>query len=243
MAQVPVRPRCREYGDGGLLVEFDVDPAVGEGAAREARWHASRALGEALRRTAPEGLVDVVSAFETVVIELDPLRLDHPAARAVVARLAGAAPDPQPVREHVVPVVYGGDHGPDLSEVAGLLDLSPDDVVSWHTATPWTIRFVGSPAGAPLLEGPPVPVSLPRRSSPRARVLPGSVGLSGSQCIVYNAPSPGGWQLIGRTPRRLFDLQRDPPVGYRAGDLIRFQPVDVAAWADLAGSGLDPDVP
>ena len=243
MAQIPVRPRCREYGDGGLLVEFDVDLALEEGAAREARWQASRALGQELRRTAPEGVVDVVSAFETVFIELDPLRMDHPAAQAVVARLAGAGPDPEPVREHVVPVVYGGNHGPDLPEVAGLLDLTADDVVAWHTATHWTIRFVGSPAGAPLLEGPPVPVALPRRASPRGRVEPGSVGLSGSQCIVYNAPSPGGWQLIGRTPLQLFNLDRDPPVGYRAGDLIRFQPVDVAAWAHLAGTALDTVVP
>ena len=243
MAQIPVRPRCREYGDGGLLVEFDVDPAAEEGAAREARWSASRALGEELRRTAVAGVVDVVSAFETVFIELDPLVIDHPTARALVARLAGAPPDREPGREHVLPVVYGGDHGPDLPEVARLLDLAPDDVVTWHAATPWTIRFVGSPAGAPLLEGPPVRVGLPRRSSPRARVQPGSVGLSGSQCIVYNAPSPGGWQLIGRTPLRLFDVRRDPPVGYRAGDLIRFRPVDVAAWADLAGTALDPVEP
>lgn len=243
MAQIPVRPRCREYGDGGLLVEFDVDPTAEEGAAREARWSASRALGRELRRAAPEGVVDIVSAFETVFVELDPLRIDHSAAQAVVARLAGTAPDLEPGREHVLPVVYGGAHGPDLPEVAGLLGLAPDDVVTWHAATPWTIRFVGSPAGAPLLEGPPVGVSISRRSSPRERVQPGSVGLSGSQCIVYNAPSPGGWQLIGRTPLRLFDLRRDPPVSYRAGDLIRFQAVDLAAWADLAGTALDAVVP
>ncbi len=235
MPHVPARPQCREYGDAGLLVEFEVDPVADERTVREARWQASRALGQELRRAAPTGVIDVVSAFDTVFVELDPLRADYAALRTVVEHLAGREQEPVPAREYRLPVVYGGDNGPDLEQVAGLLALTPAEVVDWHTATPWTIRFVGSPAGAPLLEGPPFRSSLPRLSSPRGRVEPGSVGLSGSQCIVYNAPSPGGWQLIGRTPLRLFDLEHDPPVGYRAGDRLRFHAVDPAEWADFAG--------
>ncbi len=217
----PSRPgvqlACHEYGDAGLLVDVLADDP-------ELRWAATRDLGEGFRSGDVPGVVDVVASFVNVFVQFDPLVTDHAAIEgAVVALAARPTQAPEP-RTFDVPVVYGGDHGPDLASVAEALDLSPDQVVELHASEPWTIRFVGSPLGAPLMDGPPVPASVPRLASPRVRTEPGSVGMSGVQSIIYNAASPGGWRIVGRTQARLFDVHTPPHVPYRAGDAIRFVP-------------------
>lgn len=227
---------CREYGDAGLLVDFgDADPGR--------RWERAQSLGDALRRAAPLGLVDVVASFQSVFVSFDPLVTDRAAMEEIVQEVAAHPPAPRPSRLFVVPVVYGGDHGPDLEETADLLGLSPGRLVERHSAQVWVVRFVGSPAGAPLMDGPRLPASVPRRAVPRPVVPPGSVGVSGFQSIVYNAASPGGWQLIGRSPAVLFDLGRTPPVEYAAGDRVRFLPVGPDDWGRWAGRGVRPENP
>ena len=214
--------RFHEYGDAGLLVDvLEAD--------YETRWAATQAIGGALRESPPPGLVDVVASYQNVFVSFDPLVTDHAAirsaVRAAIEETSGAQREPAQPRRLVVPVVYGGEHGPDLAAVAELLGLSAEEVVARHTGQDWTVRFVGSPIGAPMLDGPRMPASIPRLTEPRARVEPGSVAVSGCQSMIYNAPSPGGWQLIGRTPLTLFDLTEPPHVPYRAGDLIRFTPI------------------
>jgi 5-oxoprolinase (ATP-hydrolysing) subunit B len=130
--------------------------------------------------------------------------------------------------------VYGGEHGEDLEEVAGALGIGADDVVAVHTARPWTVRLLGPPAGMPMTDGGPVPRSVPRRADPRTRVPTGSVGLSGHQSVVYPFAMPGGWQLIGRTPALLVDLDSTPPTPYAPGDTLRFVAVDGASWSRWA---------
>ena len=222
-----------DYGDAALLLEM-------VGGDREERWGRCQALGQSLRRTPPRGLVDVVASIEHVFVAFDPLLTEPGALReALAVLLSGGAPAAPTSRQFTIPVVYGGEHGPDLDHLADLLGLEPEELVARHERGPWTLRFVGSPAGAPMLDGPehrPVfEQSVPRVASPRARLAAGSVGLSGSQCIVYNAPSPGGWQIIGRTPALLFDLDTPPHVPYRAGDLVRFRGVDAADWDRWTG--------
>ena len=119
--------------------------------------------------------------------------------------------------------------------------MSADELVDWHVSAVWTIRFVGSPLGAPMMDGPALPISIPRRASPRGRVEPGSVALSGHQSMVYNAPSPGGWQLIGRTPARLFDLAHPPHVVYQAGDTVTFEGIQSDDWDEWEGRSLSLD--
>lgn len=216
---------CQEYGDAALLVEV-----LAEGY--ELRWASAQQIGRVLRSATPVGLVDVVAGFQTVFVSFDPLLTDHPTVQAIVEEAAGRPLEQAESRRFRVPVVYGGEAGPDLDHVAGVCELSARDLVAAHSGDDWVVRLVGSPAGAPMMDGPRLPRSIPRLSSPRTRLHPGSVGVSGLQSMVYNAASPGGWRIIGRTPARLFDAQRPPHVAYRPGDRIRFVPIGAHEWDD-----------
>ena len=122
-----------------------------------------------------------------------------------------------------VPVVYGGAFGPDLPEVARHCGKTPEEVIRLHTARSLYVVMLGFVAGFPYLLGMDPTLSTPRRKEPRHRICAGSVGIAGEQTGVYPCPSPGGWQIIGRTPLRLFDPRRDPPALLRPGMELRFQ--------------------
>ncbi len=220
-----------EYGDAGLLLR----PA---GATDPWEW--ARALAETAREDPPPGLVDVVAGFDTVYLAFDPLRTGHAEVLAWAASVPTDRPAPPP-RRFDIPVVYGGEAGPDLDEVAARLGLTAAELVERHTGADWTVRVIGSPLGAPLLDTPSpgwgtLPAGVPRLDSPRTRVAPGSVGLSGRQSIVYNGASPGGWRLIGRTPALLFDAGRPGHVPYRPGDRLRFRAIEAGEWERHAGT-------
>lgn len=214
---------CHEYGDSGVLVDLVADE-------HDVRWQAAQVLGAALRRRPPPGLVDVVASFEHVFVSFDPLTTDHARIRSVVEDVLDHGGEQAPSRLFEVPVQYGDDGGPCLLDVAELCDLAPEEVVELHASREWTVRFVGSPVGAPFMDGPRLPRSIPRLVTPRARMEPGSVALSGFQSMIYNAPSPGGWRVIGLSPSMLFDLSRPPHVPYRPGDRIRFRPITGDEW-------------
>ncbi len=214
---MPASLTVHEYGDAALLIDVAGDD-VNQNCSR------AQSLGAALRRH-PD-VTDVVATYQHVFVAYDPLRADGVDIRIAVHELALA-----PLTEHIprlltVPVVYGGDFGPDLDVVADLVGTDRQGVIDCHSGADWVVRFVGSPVGAPFLEGPRMPASVPRLTEPRIRVETGSVALSGFQSMIYNGPSPGGWQVIGRTPLRPFVIDREPHLPYRPGDLIRFRPVD-----------------
>ncbi|QBR93685.1 5-oxoprolinase subunit B family protein [Nocardioides euryhalodurans] len=221
------------YGDAALLVE----PTGSD----DERWSTAQALGRVLVAEPPPGFVDVVASFRHAFVTFDPVRTDHDTmAEAVRTRLARAT-TPRRRRTFTIPVVYGGDHGPDLDDVAAILDVTPQQVVDLHTREPWLLRFVASPVAAPFVELADVPAPVPRVPSPRVRIPPGSVAMSGRQSMIYPVGSPGGWRLVGRTPLQLFDLTDPDVVPYRAGDLLRFRAVDAEAWDDLLGQPATPD--
>jgi KipI family sensor histidine kinase inhibitor len=215
-----------EYGDCGLLVTFTHD-------LRQDRWAAAQVLQSALLARTDEGIVDVVASFETVFVSFNLLQTDHDAVRRMIVA-GGLKPSREvPTREFSLPVVYGGERGPDLEMVANELGVTPDDVIELHTSTPWVVRFRGSPVASPMMDGPALPASVSRNPTPRTQVAPGSVGLSGQQCVIYPVASPGGWRLIGQTPARLFDLTADDLVAYRPGDRLHFRAIvddDWDAW-------------
>ncbi|EDV9142671.1 5-oxoprolinase subunit PxpB [Salmonella enterica subsp. enterica] len=123
-----------------------------------------------------------------------------------------------------IPVIYGGAGGPDLAAVARHSGLSEKQVVELHASVEYVVWFVGFQPGFPYLGNLPEPLHMPRRAEPRLQVPAGSVGIGGAQTGIYPLSTPGGWQLIGLTPLKLFDPMREPPVLLRPGDSVRFVP-------------------
>jgi KipI family sensor histidine kinase inhibitor len=141
---------------------------------------------------------------------------------AVATAVRTTEPRPGARREGDVvelPVHYDG---ADLAELAGLLDLTPEELVGRHTAREWTVAFCGFAPGFGYLTQPGGGWEVPRRATPRTRVPPGSVALAGEFSGVYPRESPGGWQLIGHTDVAVFDVDRDPPALLRPGTQVRF---------------------
>ena len=123
-----------------------------------------------------------------------------------------------------IPVIYGGEDGPDLANVALHSGLTEQQVVELHASVEYVVWFLGFQPGFPYLGGLPERLAMPRHAEPRLRVPAGSVGIGGAQTGVYPLATPGGWQLLGRTPLALFDPMRQEPVLLRSGDRVRFVP-------------------
>jgi inhibitor of KinA len=132
-------------------------------------------------------------------------------------------------------VCYGGAYGPDLDAVAAFAGCASHDVVQRHAAPTYRVYMLGFLPGFAYLGSVDARLAMPRRTAPRARVPAGSVGIAGLQTGVYPCDSPGGWQLVGRTPWRMFDVARSEPALLRAGDLVEFVPLPHDQWDTCAG--------
>jgi inhibitor of KinA len=224
--------RIEPLGDRCLIVEFEsrVDAAINRRA---------RSLADALLADPVPGVLDVVPAFCSVAVYYRPELLVaamHPsspppspyqALRArVQALLAGGTGSIEaPAREIRIPVCYGGIHGPDLEEVAAACSMTADEVVLAHVASEHLVYMLGFSPGFPYIGGLDPRLAVPRRSTPRTRIPAGTVAIARDQTAIYSFETPGGWNLIGRTPLGLFDPQADPPCRLQAGDRIRFVPI------------------
>jgi KipI family sensor histidine kinase inhibitor len=177
------------------------------------------ALYAALTAEPVEGVVDVVPAARTVLLVTDPERTTLAAVEQAVRR-ARPRTDRRGSGELVeLPVAYDGE---DLPDVAAHLGITPEEVVTRHTGTEWTVAFCGFAPGFGYCTPDGEPWRIPRRETPRTRVPPGAVALAGEFSGVYPRESPGGWQLIGRTDVAVFDLDRDPAALLRPGVRVRF---------------------
>jgi len=173
-----------------------------------------------------EGVIDLSPGDGSLLVRFDPERLDpgRVAAhvRSLLPRLEGV-PDP-PSRLVTIPVRYGGEDGPDLEDVARLTRLSITEVIARHAGGTYAVRFLGFTPGFAYL-GPLDPsLVCPRLDRPRRAVPAGSVAIAADQTAVYPASTPGGWRLIGRTDRVMFDPARDPMSLLSLGDRVRFEP-------------------
>lgn len=197
--------RLRIAGECGVLVEVDDLETV-------------HRLAAAVRSASLPGVVDVVPGYRTVLVTTtEPEQL--PAVRDAVPRLDPAPLERVRARQVEVPVVYDG---VDLPEVCRLTGLDREAVVARHTAPEYVVAFLGFTPGFPYLVGLDPALHVPRRATPRTAVPAGAVGLAGGQTGVYPRPTPGGWQLIGRTEAVLFDAGRDEPALLAPGDRLRF---------------------
>jgi KipI family sensor histidine kinase inhibitor len=193
-------------GDAGLLCEFGDLTTV----------HRVRA---ALVAAAYEGVVDVVPGWRTLLVTVaDSDRLAD--VSELLHTLSLPAADDLAGREHRIEVVYDG---ADLEHVAAHAGVSTEEVIHRHTASTYTVAFLGFLPGFPYLAGLDPLLNTPRRTTPRTSVPAGAVGIAGDVTGVYPRSSPGGWQIIGKAKVALFDVERNPPALLSPGDVVRFE--------------------
>ncbi len=180
------------------------------------------ALYATLRAAALPGVTDLVPAARTVLVRVDPDTTTPAAVRDTIGGLRIDRHDRPDVGTVTIPVRYDG---PDLADVAAHTGLSEAEVVARHTGSPWTVAFAGFAPGFGYLTGGDPRLEVPRRETPRTRIPAGSVGLAGRFSGVYPHDSPGGWQLIGNTTLRMWDLDRPEPALLVPGARVRFEAV------------------
>ncbi|MBC8010090.1 MAG: 5-oxoprolinase subunit PxpB, partial [Burkholderiales bacterium] len=210
-----------------------------------------RALAASLAADRIAGITEIVPAYASVGVVYEPERVRtshgelpwHAVAEWLEKHLAGKglATKPAAAREHVVPVCYGGEYGPDLDVVSKAAKRSADEVVKKHTGASYVVAAIGFTPGFPYLLGLPDVLATPRRATPRLRVPAGSVGIGGAQTGIYPRETPGGWQLIGRTGLELFDPTRELPASFAAGDRVKFKAVDKYTAPRITSTGTNGD--
>ncbi len=216
---------CRYAGDRGLLVEY------GDGISPEIN-HKVRSMAVVVEQSRLNGVIEIIPTYRSLLIVYEPSETDPVTLEAALLDLETRLSEIKipPPRTVKIPVCYGGDFGPDIQTVAQEHDLSEADVVRLHTEPDYLIYMIGFTPGFPFLGGLPENLHTPRLSTPRTHVPAGSVGIANAQTGMYPIASPGGWQLIGRTPLTLFAPRRDNPFLYQTGDIIRFKPISHAEY-------------
>jgi KipI family sensor histidine kinase inhibitor len=207
-------------GDRSLLVELgdEISPSVNQRVQE---------LFTALDLHPLDGVRELVPSYRSLLVVYDPLNI----SLADLKRTIGNAyqklnqselPEPRTID---IPIVYGGEQGPDLESVAQYHHITTQAVIDYHTRPTYRVYMIGFTPGYPYLGQVPEAIATPRRKTPRILVPKGSVGIAKQQTGIYPVDSPGGWQIIGWTPVNLFDPQAQPPSLLMMGDRVRFQAI------------------
>ena len=222
-------PKFLSSGDSAITVEFGNEISADINAC-------VHALDKALRKKNILGIVETVPTFRSLLIIYDPCITGGEKLKAKITKLCGDLEASSEGRKRIIeiPVLYGGEYGEDLKDVAEINKLTEDEVVKIHSGTDYLIYMLGFLPGFAYLGGLDPRLHTPRLDSPRTCIPAGSVGIGGAQTGVYPLASPGGWQLLGRTPVSVFDRQRQEPILYRAGDLVHFVPISPAEYEEIA---------
>jgi inhibitor of KinA len=210
----------------------------------EATHRRVRAVTASIDAEPPAGFVDRVPAFASITVHYEPLyvgatgdRSPHDSFVEHLRQLLADVRDDSlpPPRVVEIPVCYGGALGPDIDDVARQHDITSREVIDLHASGDYLVYMVGFMPGFAYLGGLSPRLATPRRQTPRTAVPAGSVGIGGEQTGVYPLVSPGGWNLIGRTPLRIFDIDRAEATLLATGDRVRFRPIstdEFNAWAE-----------
>jgi inhibitor of KinA len=213
--------RYLPFGDSALVIEF------GEAISLEVNRKVV-ALNDAILRAEIQEVEELVPTYRSLLVRYNPLRTSYEQLFFRIKEIEEKLTEPMTQADGsrvTVPVVYGGEYGPDLKEVARCHGLTEKHVIKLHSEREYRVYMIGFVAGFPYLGEVPDEIATPRLDTPRLRVPAGSVGIAEKQTGVYPCEAPGGWQIIGRTPIRLFDSRRQPPATLKAGDIVRFEPI------------------
>lgn len=224
-------PKILLCGDTGISVEFGdtIDPEVNRRVRR---------LFTMLQRAHFSGIVDLNPTYRSLFIQYDPWVCSFERLLQQVEHCLeyGSEQDLETAVVKDVPVCYGAAYGPDLEEVAALHDLGVEEVIRRHCTPLYHVYMIGFTPGFAYLGGLDERLHTPRKKDPRKKVPAGSVGIADQQTGIYPIDSPGGWQLIGRTPLKLFDPARDEPFLIHAGDSIQFRPISEEEFEEYSSS-------
>ena len=220
--------RILTAGYSSLLIEFgnEISPEINRRIA---------AVVELMREQHIEGVVDVIPAFCSLLVNYDPRVAGYEKMKKRLESLVRVDIKVGQVKRKIfeIPVLYGGEYGPDLASIAEHAGISQDEVIAIHSSRDYLIYMLGFLPGFCYLGGLDERIHTPRLSNPRLRIRAGSVGIGGSQTGIYPLDSPGGWQLMGMTPVKTYDPEREIPILVEAGNYIRFVPIDEEQYKQI----------
>ncbi len=221
----------RPRGDDAVIITFGT-------AINEETNQAIRRFLFAIEKNGIKGMIEAIPSYTQLTIIYDQQECYYEEMLDQLYEIRRQLtsieiPEAQTVK---IPVVYGGEFGPDLATVAKYNGLSEEEVVTIHTSENYLIYMLGFTPGFPYLGGMDQKIATPRLETPREKIWAGSVGIAGNQTGIYPIESPGGWQIIGRTPLKLFDRDRSPEILLKAGDYIAFYPISEKEYLEMGGT-------
>lgn len=216
-------------GDKALVMEFanEIEPSVNQKI---------RASITAIEKNKIAGIQEMIPTYRSVLIIYDPVTLKFAALVDALKKIEKNIGEEKGLNGVVfeIPTVYGGKYGPDIDFVAKHNNLTTEEVIQIHTSKDYLIYMLGFTPGFTYLGGMSDRIETPRLATPRTAIPAGSTGIAGKQTGIYPIQSPGGWQLIGRTPVKLYDPYKEPPVFMHAGDYVRFIRITEKDYEEIA---------
>ena len=225
-------PKILPCGDSAVTIEFGdrIDPDINGMVL---------ALDDVIRARAPAGLLETVPTYRSLTVQFDPVETDYEALiRLVNEETKDLAPRKAVGRRWRVPVVYGGEYGSDLEEVAETHGMTPAQVIEIHSSAIYRIYMIGFLPGFTYLGGLDKRIATSRRVQPRAKIPSGTIMIGGEQAGIAPMDMPSGWHNLGLTPVRPYAPERNPVFLFAAGDEIVFEPVDASRWDALQKAAL-----
>lgn len=216
-------PEFRLLGDQVVVVQFEneVSAEVNQKV---------RSLASNIERAGIKGITELIPTFNSLAVCYDPLTISFPKLIDKLEQLNAdsKAEGEQRSKTVHIPVVYGGEYGPDVEEIARIKGLTTEEVIRLHHSRPYLVYMVGFIAGFPYCGDVDERLAVPRRANPRLRLPKGTIALANKQTGIYTIASPGGWHMLGWTPMETFNPYRNPPSLLLAGDYIKFEPITAA---------------
>ena len=230
-----MKPTISPVGDRAISIDFGqvIDPIINR--------HIRQTI-ERIKELQLDGIIELVPTYCALLVEYDAMLYSYSEICNIIEPtleegMANTINELVTVVE--VPTVYGGEFGPDLSFVASHNHLSEDEVISIHSGTDYLVYMLGFIPGFTYLGGMDSRIATPRLSSPRTLIPAGSVGIAGEQTGTYPSDSPGGWQIIGRTPVTMYDMSKAQAALLKAGDYVRYVPIDESEFHRVKALGTD----
>ena len=230
-----MKPTISPVGDCAISIDFGqvIDPKINR--------HIRQTI-ERIKELQLEGIIELVPTYCALLVEYDAMLYSYAEiCKIMEPTLEEGMTDTtnELVTVVEVPTVYGGEFGPDLGFVASHNSLSEEEVIAIHSGTDYLVYMLGFIPGFTYLGGMDPRIATPRLSSPRTLIPAGSVGIAGEQTGTYPSDSPGGWQIIGRTPVTMYDMSKKQAALLSAGDYVRYVPIDEAEYNRIKALGAD----